>query len=210
MLKQFGAYAVAFLILLVLLVAIITGVNHWKSTPTASAPQAGHTAEPTPKVDPNQALQAQMAKLEEQIAQRSKTATTAALTSRLQQLEKQLPQTITALQQRIAELPTQQLQSAQGTLQIDKKDTRWSLTNLFSKTRVYRQKINFTPPFAHTPQVMVGLQGLQLGQKKLSSLEVAAQKVTAQSFELVVTTQSDQRMEQLSMGWMALGKTVQK
>ncbi|ABK43475.1 hypothetical protein Mmc1_0957 [Magnetococcus marinus MC-1] len=186
-LKQIFAYIAASLLLLLLLVGTMAAINQWQQNSTTAASQQPATA-PQAATSPAQPFSPQAPPL-------TPTAQ-AEIVKRLTQLETQQAKNIKRLH------AVTNLQTAQGTVEITKKDNRWELTNLFTKTRVYRQPILFSPPFTRLPKVMVALQGLQLD--KATTLKIEAQNITPQGFELVVTSQSDQRVEQLTSGWLAV------
>lgn len=133
------------------------------------------------------------------------------LTERVETLEKErlllpdLTQKLADMAGRLHALSQQQeaihrLES--GTVVAKKTDSGWQLVELFSRLRQLRQRISFAQPFAHPPQVLLGITLLDLPGEKLRC-HVRPEEIDPHGFTLVIETRSDTRIEEVQVNWLA-------
>jgi hypothetical protein len=71
--------------------------------------------------------------------------------------------------------------------------------------RSARVLVTFAQPFNGVPLVHLGITGLDVCNKDAARVTVATANVTAQGFEIVVTTWLDSRLWRTQVSWLAIG-----
>lgn len=71
--------------------------------------------------------------------------------------------------------------------------------------REARQKVVFSPAFRSAPAVIVGLSLLDLDRRTNARLDLTAENVTREGFEMVLRTWGDTRIARIRADWTALG-----
>lgn len=74
-----------------------------------------------------------------------------------------------------------------------------------SGPREVRQAQAFDEAFMAPPSVMVGVSMWDIDHKVNSRVDIAAENVTEQGFEIVFRTWSDSRIARIRADWMAIG-----
>lgn len=71
--------------------------------------------------------------------------------------------------------------------------------------REARQKVVFSTAFRSAPAVIVGLSLLDLDRRTNARLDLVAENVTREGFEIVLRTWGDTRIARIRADWTALG-----
>lgn len=71
--------------------------------------------------------------------------------------------------------------------------------------RQFRSLVTFSRPFASAPLVHVGLCGFDIGHRDSARLRVDIDSVTANGFEIVISTWLHTRVWRTEVNWLALG-----
>ena len=126
-------------------------------------------------------------------------------------LEKQIKK-ITNLEARLSQLALLEekinlLES--GSVLAKKADKAWKLTDIFSKLRQYRQRVIFSQAFPVKPKVTLGIVLLDLPGEKVRFL-ARAEKIDPLGFTLILETQSDSRVEEVQVDWLAFSTQSRK
>jgi hypothetical protein len=74
-----------------------------------------------------------------------------------------------------------------------------------SGPREVRQTEAFSEPFLGIPAVMVSVSMWDIDNKANSRIDLSAENVTAEGFEIVCRTWSDTRIARIRADWMAIG-----
>lgn len=74
-----------------------------------------------------------------------------------------------------------------------------------SGPRVARHRVVFSEPFAGVPAVSVGLSMWDIDRRTNPRLDLAAENVTAEGFDLVFRTWGDTRIARVRADWLAIG-----
>ena len=86
---------------------------------------------------------------------------------------------------------------------------RWNLAGSgFSRTRAFRDKINFAQPFDNPPKVMIAISGFDIsdvGESFRSSIEVQAERITTEGFTVQFNAYDTSRVRGLTVTWLAIG-----
>ncbi len=72
--------------------------------------------------------------------------------------------------------------------------------------REVRQTETFREAFAEPPAVMVGISMWDMDHKANSRVDISAENVTVNGFEIVFRTWADTRIARIRADWMAIGK----
>lgn len=84
----------------------------------------------------------------------------------------------------------------------------WSLAEPgknVEQPRTFRTHIAFGTPYAAIPVVHVALTGFDVDNRHATRLEVSAESITPNGFDLLISTWLDTRVYQVSASWLALG-----
>jgi hypothetical protein len=73
--------------------------------------------------------------------------------------------------------------------------------------REVRQLQTFQDPFLSVPAVTVGISMWDIDRKTNSRVDIAAENVSAQGFEIVFRTWGDTHIARIRADWMAIGQT---
>jgi hypothetical protein len=73
--------------------------------------------------------------------------------------------------------------------------------------RESRHAVNFTEPFLEPPSVMVSASMWDIDHKHNARMDLRAERITANGFELVFRTWQDSRVARVRADWIALGAT---
>jgi hypothetical protein len=76
-----------------------------------------------------------------------------------------------------------------------------------SGPREARQAQTFQEPFLSVPAVTVGISMWDIDHKTNSRVDIAAENVSAQGFDIVFRTWGDTRIARIRADWMAIGQT---
>ncbi len=76
-----------------------------------------------------------------------------------------------------------------------------------SGPREVRQLQEFRDPFLGPPAVMVGVSMWDIDHQVNSRVDLSAENITADGFEIVFRTWSDSRIARIRADWMAIGST---
>lgn len=76
-----------------------------------------------------------------------------------------------------------------------------------SGPREVRQSQIFREPFQTVPVVTVGISMWDIDHKTNSRVDITAEDVTTQGFDIVFRTWSDTRIARIRADWMAIGQT---
>ena len=71
--------------------------------------------------------------------------------------------------------------------------------------REVRQLQEFAEPFLEPPAVTIGISMWDIDHQANSRVDIAAENITAQGFEIVFRTWSDSRIARIRADWMAIG-----
>jgi hypothetical protein len=71
--------------------------------------------------------------------------------------------------------------------------------------REVRHGQSFTEPFAEPPVVTIGISMWDIDHNTNSRVDISAENVTAQGFEIVFRTWADTRIARIRADWMAIG-----
>lgn len=74
-----------------------------------------------------------------------------------------------------------------------------------SGPREVRHKQEFKEPFLAQPAVTVGVSMWDIDHQVNSRLDISAENVTAEGFEIVFRTWADSRIARIRADWMAIG-----
>lgn len=72
--------------------------------------------------------------------------------------------------------------------------------------REVRQHQSFGEPFVEPPIVTVGISMWDIDHQTNSRVDIAAEKVTVEGFEIVFRTWANTRIARIRADWMAIGK----
>jgi H-type lectin domain len=75
-----------------------------------------------------------------------------------------------------------------------------------SGPREVRHKQQFKDPFLAPPAVTVGISMWDIDHKTNSRVDISAENVTADDFEIVFRTWGDTRVARIRADWMAIGQ----
>jgi hypothetical protein len=84
----------------------------------------------------------------------------------------------------------------------------WNLATLTEEPESYRQFRLFVPfscPFSAPPVVQAGLSGFDIDQGTSSRLSVNVMNITAEGFEITLTTWLDTLVYAAEVSWLAIG-----
>ncbi|MBF0160734.1 MAG: H-type lectin domain-containing protein [Magnetococcales bacterium] len=130
-----------------------------------------------------------------------------AVTAPQQPLSEELRQRMSTLENRLAHWESRRTPpAAMGSVAIKKGDPDWKLTDLFSRSRQYRQRILFAHPFAHPPHILLGITLLDLPGEKIR-FHARPEEIDTQGFTLTLETRSEARLEEIHMDWIAVDTT---
>ena len=73
--------------------------------------------------------------------------------------------------------------------------------------REARQAQLFREPFLDIPAVTVGISMWDIDHQTNSRMDIAAENITAQGFDIVFRTWADTRVARIRADWMAIGAT---
>ncbi|WP_103258637.1 H-type lectin domain-containing protein [Tabrizicola aquatica] len=73
--------------------------------------------------------------------------------------------------------------------------------------REVRQAQLFREPFLDIPAVTVGISMWDIDHRTNSRIDIAAENITAQGFDIVFRTWADTRVARIRADWMAIGAT---
>ena len=76
-----------------------------------------------------------------------------------------------------------------------------------SGPREVRQVLTFNEPFLSAPIVTVGISMWDIDHKTNARVDISAESVTAQGFEIVFRTWADTQIARIRADWTALGQT---
>ena len=107
--------------------------------------------------------------------------------------------TITDLQK----LPTFRVEN--GFILAKKGEADWKLTNLFSKKRIFTQRVDFTTPFTTPPKIHLGILNLELITPQ-TRLRTIATNVDITGFTLEMESKSEEKIGEISVSWAAFGE----
>ncbi|PTE13414.1 hypothetical protein C5F44_13800 [Fuscovulum blasticum DSM 2131] len=71
--------------------------------------------------------------------------------------------------------------------------------------REYRLDVTFPEPFTRTPAVTVGLSMWDMDHKTNSRMDIGAENITPQGFQIVFKTWGDTRIARVRADWLAIG-----
>lgn len=71
--------------------------------------------------------------------------------------------------------------------------------------RAFRARVPFSRPFQSPPLVQLGITGFDIGHQDAARLVVAAEQVTAEGFDLVLSTWLSTRLWRVNVSWLAIG-----
>ncbi len=71
--------------------------------------------------------------------------------------------------------------------------------------REYRSYVAFATPFANIPMVHAGISGFDIDNRDTARLRVRAEAISAEGFELCISTWRQTRVYQVEISWIALG-----
>lgn len=74
-----------------------------------------------------------------------------------------------------------------------------------SGPRLIRRMVEFAEPFIAPPQVMVTLEMWDVDHSANQRMDVSANGITAESFDVVFKTWGDTRVARARVGWIAIG-----
>lgn len=81
----------------------------------------------------------------------------------------------------------------------------WMLDQQGGGDRQFRSTVRFEKPFRHVPLVQVGLAGFDICNRDSARLAVSTSNVTAEGFDIVLTTWLHTRLWRADVNWIALG-----
>ncbi|MEO5377663.1 MAG: H-type lectin domain-containing protein [Magnetococcus sp. DMHC-6] len=110
---------------------------------------------------------------------------------------------------RMGDLEKNQFRLLNGQVSVQRGDLQWKLEDIFSKRRVYQTHVSFPEPFPSPPSLVLGLTQLEMGENAMG-LKVQANDIDAKGFNLIFATQSDNRVRNAAVDWLAFwpNKTV--
>ena len=76
-----------------------------------------------------------------------------------------------------------------------------------SGPREVRQDLVFREPFLDPPAVTVGISMWDIDHQTNSRVDIAAENISTQGFEIVFRTWADTRIARIRADWMAIGTT---
>jgi hypothetical protein len=86
---------------------------------------------------------------------------------------------------------------------------RWNLVESgFGRKRVFTDKINFSQPFENPPKVVIAISGFDIsdyGETFRSSVDVRAERITAEGFTVHFNAYDTSRVRGLTVDWLAIG-----
>jgi len=86
---------------------------------------------------------------------------------------------------------------------------RWNLGGSgFSRTRTFRDKINFSQSFDNPPKVIIAISGFDIsdvGESFRSSVDVQAERITTEGFTVQFNAYETSRVRGLTVDWLAIG-----
>ncbi len=93
-----------------------------------------------------------------------------------------------------------------GTETLDSTRTGWVLDQVSgSDDRSFRAWIPFSRPFGAPPLVHVGIAGFDIANQDAARLTTSVAQVTAEGFEIVLSTWLATRMWRVDVSWLAIG-----
>jgi hypothetical protein len=76
-----------------------------------------------------------------------------------------------------------------------------------SGPREVRQRQDFREAFLTPPSIMVSVSMWDIDHAANSRIDISAENITAEGFEIVFRTWSDSRIARIRADWMAIGQT---
>jgi hypothetical protein len=73
-------------------------------------------------------------------------------------------------------------------------------------TREHREVVRFSNPFLSAPMVQIGMSMWDAHQGANQRMDIAAENVTVDGFEIVFRTWGDSKIARVRADWMALGE----
>jgi len=77
--------------------------------------------------------------------------------------------------------------------------------NATQNPRTFVKRIMFETPFSSIPVVHAALAGLDVDQRDSARLSIRAEAITADGFDLHITTWENTRVYKVEVSWIALG-----
>ena len=92
-----------------------------------------------------------------------------------------------------------------GTEALNSQLEGWKLDQDRGGDRSFSSHVRFERPFQQPPLVHVGLGGFDISNRDSARLNVAVKNVTAEGFEIVLSTWLFTRLWRADVNWIAVG-----
>jgi hypothetical protein len=92
-----------------------------------------------------------------------------------------------------------------GTETLDSTRAGWVLDQARDADRCFRTWVPFSRRFGAPPLVHVGIVGIDIGNQDSARLTASVSHVTAEGFEVVLSTWLATRMWRVDVSWLAIG-----
>ncbi|MEO5330443.1 MAG: H-type lectin domain-containing protein [Magnetococcus sp. YQC-5] len=126
------------------------------------------------------------------------------LRSKLLSLEGQITER-NPIAERLAALEAQgrMMRMDSGALSAKQDDKEWRLTNIFARTREFRQRVEFAKPFSEVPRVVMGIVLMDFQEK--IRFQASPEAIDLRGFTVLFETRAEERPKEVRVEWLAYG-----